>query len=725
MAQSGYTPISLYFSATGAAVPIAGNLVAGELALNTNDGKLYYKNSSGVVTLLAGATAGPAGGSTTQVQYNNAGVLAGITGATTNGTALTLVAPVLGTPASGIVTNLTGTASININGTVGATTANTGAFTTLAASGDLTLSGANGKVSAGTTTTGGYFANSTSTAFYVTYGATHATLANQLEQRGDTQTFKTVGGTTIAAMSSALFAVTGAVTVSTTLAASGRVSLGSSPPATAALAIKADTSANAISIAGRAADGVGNINFFANDGTTYQGYISAVSTGVNFGIGGGTIFGYTTTGLSITGTLGVTGLITSTAGNNAQVFRSASATTGYQYCEFANTGSTLRFGIDSSTGGSLFTGGGAYSANIGTTSATSFQIGTNGVVRMTIDSAGAVTLPGVAATLRETLLLNGSTTAGNYATLSNTGANLRLGIDNSAGTALITGGTAYGSIVGSNNATTLHLITNGTSRIAINSAGAVTIPGTLGVTGIGTFSAGAQGGTVASIIATGPSTNSVIDVFNGYNPNVGNASTTRLSLGTSLGSVGASFTKWGVNHSTRPNYVSLWNENTSVLSLSGDGGSHEVLITSTGVTIPGLLGMGPSGNFQAGQSAGVGYLGMLSNADMYFYTNNAERMRISAAGAVTIGGTLDVTGGITGSSFLKASQSLATPAGGTSATGIILGTATVQIIWGSGAPTANVAKGSLYLRTDGSGINDRMYINTNGTTTWTAVVTVA
>jgi len=47
----------------------------------------------------------------------------------------------LGTPSSGTVTNLTGTASININGTVGATTATTGAFTTLAASGSVTLSG--------------------------------------------------------------------------------------------------------------------------------------------------------------------------------------------------------------------------------------------------------------------------------------------------------------------------------------------------------------------------------------------------------------------------------------------------------------------------------------------------------------------------------------------------------------------------------------------------------
>lgn len=44
----------------------------------------------------------------------------------------------LGTPSSGTVTNLTGTASININGTVGATTPTTAAVTTLGASGTIT-----------------------------------------------------------------------------------------------------------------------------------------------------------------------------------------------------------------------------------------------------------------------------------------------------------------------------------------------------------------------------------------------------------------------------------------------------------------------------------------------------------------------------------------------------------------------------------------------------------
>ena len=54
-------------------------------------------------------------------------------------TSPTLTAPVLGIPASGTVTNLTGTASININGTVGATTAAAGSFTTVSATGASTF----------------------------------------------------------------------------------------------------------------------------------------------------------------------------------------------------------------------------------------------------------------------------------------------------------------------------------------------------------------------------------------------------------------------------------------------------------------------------------------------------------------------------------------------------------------------------------------------------------
>jgi hypothetical protein len=64
MAQTGYTPILIYASGTASNVPLAANLTSSasgaELALNYADGKLYYKNSSGTVTLLA-STAGASG----------------------------------------------------------------------------------------------------------------------------------------------------------------------------------------------------------------------------------------------------------------------------------------------------------------------------------------------------------------------------------------------------------------------------------------------------------------------------------------------------------------------------------------------------------------------------------------------------------------------------------------------------------------------------------------
>ena len=54
MAQSGYTPIQLYYSTTATNTPLAADLVYGELALNAADGKLYYKDSAtNTVKLLA------------------------------------------------------------------------------------------------------------------------------------------------------------------------------------------------------------------------------------------------------------------------------------------------------------------------------------------------------------------------------------------------------------------------------------------------------------------------------------------------------------------------------------------------------------------------------------------------------------------------------------------------------------------------------------------------
>lgn len=69
MPQTNYTPIQLYRSATAAAAPVAGNLQDGELALNYQDGKLYYKDASGSVQQLAAKTLDAAHGGTGQTSY--------------------------------------------------------------------------------------------------------------------------------------------------------------------------------------------------------------------------------------------------------------------------------------------------------------------------------------------------------------------------------------------------------------------------------------------------------------------------------------------------------------------------------------------------------------------------------------------------------------------------------------------------------------------------------
>ena len=87
----------------------------------------------------------------------------------------------------------------------------------------------------------------------------------------------------------------------------------------------------------------------------------------------------------------------------------------------------------------------------------------------------------------------------------------------------------------------------------------------------------------------------------------------------------------------------------------------------------------------------------------------------------TFSGPVVSTNGFSSPSTVTALSDSAVAVGGAA---LLLGTtSSVGVYVGFGAPSVSAAKGSLYLRTDGSSTSTRAYINTNGGTGWTNIAT--
>jgi len=69
MAQTGYTPIQLYYSSTTTNVPLAADLANGELAINITDGKLFYKDNASAVQVIGWKIVPATAGGTGQTSY--------------------------------------------------------------------------------------------------------------------------------------------------------------------------------------------------------------------------------------------------------------------------------------------------------------------------------------------------------------------------------------------------------------------------------------------------------------------------------------------------------------------------------------------------------------------------------------------------------------------------------------------------------------------------------
>ena len=155
MAQTGFTPIQLYYSTTPSAVPSTANLASGELAINIADGKLYFKNSSNAITVIAdqnntgtvtsisvasanGFAGTSSGGATPALTLTTSitGMLKGngtAISAAVAGTDFVLPGGALGTPSTGTLTNCTGLPlTTGITGTLGVANGGSGRTTNTA-----------------------------------------------------------------------------------------------------------------------------------------------------------------------------------------------------------------------------------------------------------------------------------------------------------------------------------------------------------------------------------------------------------------------------------------------------------------------------------------------------------------------------------------------------------------------------------------------------------------
>ena len=393
------------------------------------------------------------------------------------------------------------------NATMGGTLGVTGAtsVTTLAATGAITNTLSTDAVfgpvvtnaNAGTSAQARFVAtNGTSTATFGILGTGFGTSGQFIAGRGvllntGTSMLYTVASGSHIFSSDAGVNATGAIvagaTSVTTLSASGQTDLtlgGSATPSVSNTALKFSSSATAANYAGMWFRGSTSYNqFFGRVPTALSGTTDGVAIATDAS-GFAITQLWTNTGTAITGTLGVSGIVTLQSSTNPNSRNLATknliyneGTAGNAGIEFKNlTSGNLQY-ITIESGDVMTFNAGAgqkfvYSGGtkLETTSAGAAITGTLGVTGI--------------ATSTTRLAVGNTGTADALTSYTSTGGVLYMGLDNSAGSALGTAG-AYGTVIYRPASTGFAISRAGTADLSISSTGAVTIPGTLGVSGVG------------------------------------------------------------------------------------------------------------------------------------------------------------------------------------------------------------------------------------------------
>lgn len=238
-------------------------------------------------------------------------------------------------------------------------------------------------------------------------------------------------------------------------------------------------------------------------------------------------------------------------------------------------------------------------------------------------------------------------------------------------------------------------------------------------TGFNVKSAAAASGAALSVISSGTNEAGTLDSKGNGTFGINTVSTT-----AGLVTVGNSTAKGGLTVQGPTTGVSA-SANALSVGLTGATNPAFNVDASTASQVAGLNVKGAA----TGGTVAVSVTDSGANASATFDGKGNGTVGINTtsatAGKVTIGNTSALNGlAVNGSTNVLAS--VGAISGGAATATILFGSVSgLGVYFGSGAPTISAAQGSLYVRTDGNSTSTRMYINTNGSTTWTAVTTAA
>lgn len=254
-----------------------------------------------------------------------------------------------------------------------------------------------------------------------------------------------------------------------------------------------------------------------------------------------------------------------------------------------------------------------------------------------------------------------------------------------------------------------------------NFASLTVTPGPISLTGTTTINTGGAatttigtGGTGAVNIGNATGNTAVTGTLTA----TGNITSSAGQINTTNGAIGAGNTAV----SNAPAQFQTLKSRAGAAIVSGDGIGNLVFAAFDGTQFTTGAAITSTSSGTIANTRVAGNLNFLTHADAPA-AGPVSRMTINSAGNVVVNAPDSGIG-------------LSVNSGITAATGsIVLNQAgqkfqfsnLVGIYSGTGDPNTvvNAAQGSLYLRTDGSGVGNRAYINTDGVTAWTAITTVS